>query len=76
MLVEVFEAEKSRARWYYLFAYVFPAIIVIASAISDPLSYGTSDACWLNTQNYFIFAFVGPVLLVIIVSYTTYNFLL
>ena len=72
MLVEVFEVEKSRARWYYPFAYGLPVIIVAASAITDPVSYGTKDACWLNTQNYFIFAFVGPVIAILLVSYKNF----
>ena len=68
MLVEVFEAEKPRARWYYVAAYGFPAIVVAVSAVVDPFSYGTKEVCWLRTDNYFIFAFVGPVIAVIIVS--------
>ncbi|XP_042221217.1 adhesion G protein-coupled receptor L3-like isoform X2 [Homarus americanus] len=68
MLVEVFEAEKPRARWYYAAAYGFPAVVVAVSAVVDPFSYGTNDACWLRTDNYFIFAFVGPVIAVIIAN--------
>lgn len=68
MLVEVFEAEKSRVRWYYATAYGFPAVVVAVSAVIDPNSYGTDTVCWLRTDNYFIFAFVGPVLLVLVVS--------
>ncbi|XP_069974868.1 latrophilin Cirl isoform X6 [Penaeus vannamei] len=68
MLVEVFEAEKSRVRWYYGAAYGFPAVVVAVSAVIDPFSYGTKDACWLRADNYFIFAFVGPVIAVIIAN--------
>ncbi|XP_063600799.1 latrophilin Cirl-like isoform X5 [Penaeus indicus] len=68
MLVEVFEAEKSRVRWYYGAAYGFPAVVVAVSAVIDPFSYGTEDACWLRADNYFIFAFVGPVIAVIIAN--------
>ncbi|XP_063843506.1 adhesion G protein-coupled receptor L2-like isoform X7 [Scylla paramamosain] len=68
MLVEVFEAEKPRARWYYAAAYGFPAIVVAVSAVVDPFSYGTKEVCWLRTDNYFIFAFVGPVIAVIIAN--------
>lgn len=71
MLVEVFEAEKPRARWYYAAAYGFPAVVVAVSAVVDPFSYGTHQACWLRADNYFIFAFVGPVIAVIIVSTNT-----
>ena len=68
MLVEVFEAERSRIRWYYLAAYGLPALVVGVSCIIDATSYGTADYCWLATDNYFILAFVGPVVLVILVS--------
>ncbi|XP_051176110.1 latrophilin Cirl-like isoform X3 [Leptopilina boulardi] len=68
MLIEVFEAEKSRLRWYYLVAYGLPLVIVAVSCIIDPLSYGTEQHCWLRTDNYFIFSFVGPVILVILAN--------
>jgi hypothetical protein len=70
MLIEVFEAEKSRLRWYYLVAYGAPLLVVAISCIIDPLSYGTDRYCWLRADNYFIFSFVGPVILVILVSCT------
>lgn len=65
MLVEVFEAEKSRLRWYYLFAYGIPFIIVLTSALIYPQGYGTDNFCWLKTENYFIYSFVGPVIVVL-----------
>ncbi|XP_074098364.1 latrophilin Cirl isoform X2 [Cotesia typhae] len=68
MLIEVFEAEKSRLRWYYLIAYGGPLLIVAISCIIDPLSYGTDRYCWLRADNYFIFSFVGPVILVILAN--------
>lgn len=68
MLIEVFEAEKSRVRWYYLFAYGAPLVIVAVSCVVDPLSYGTQQYCWLRADNFFIFSFVGPVIAVILVS--------
>ncbi|KAJ9585473.1 hypothetical protein L9F63_002738, partial [Diploptera punctata] len=66
MLIEVFEAEKSRIRWYYIFAYGAPFIIVAVSCVVDPFSYGTDRYCWLRADNFFIFSFVGPVIAVII----------
>ncbi|XP_044590933.1 latrophilin Cirl-like isoform X4 [Cotesia glomerata] len=68
MLIEVFEAEKSRLRWYYLIAYGGPLLVVAISCIIDPLSYGTDRYCWLRADNYFIFSFVGPVILVILAN--------
>ncbi|CAG2159344.1 unnamed protein product [Oppiella nova] len=68
MLIEVFDHEKSRINWYYLLSYGVPAILVIISAIIDPLSYGTSKYCWLRSDNYFIWAFVGPVIAILIAN--------
>lgn len=68
MLIEVFEAEKSRVRWYYLFAYGAPLVVVAISSVVDPFSYGTEQYCWLRADNFFIFSFVGPVIAVILVS--------
>ncbi|XP_071438988.1 latrophilin Cirl isoform X2 [Hetaerina americana] len=68
MLIEVFETEKSRMRWYYIFAYGAPLIIVIVSCVVDPLSYGTERYCWLRADNFFIFSFVGPVIAVILAN--------
>ncbi|XP_064607497.1 adhesion G protein-coupled receptor L2-like isoform X2 [Liolophura sinensis] len=68
MLIEVFEAEKSRVKWYYLFGYGLPAIIVGISAAVDHQGYGTERHCWLRTDTYFIWSFVGPVAAVITVN--------
>lgn len=68
MLVEVFEPERARARWYYAAAYVAPLVIVVVSGVVDFASYGTERHCWLRADNYFILAFVVPVALVLLVS--------
>ncbi|PIO39542.1 hypothetical protein AB205_0143350, partial [Aquarana catesbeiana] len=68
MLVEVFETEHSRRKYYYLCGYVFPALVVGISAAVDYRSYGTDKACWLRVDNYFIWSFIGPVSLVVVVS--------
>lgn len=68
MLIEVFEVERSRIRWYYLIAYILPLIIVGVSAAIFPHGYGTDRYCWLKQDNNFIYSFVGPVIVVIVVS--------
>ncbi|XP_061905343.1 adhesion G protein-coupled receptor L1-like isoform X1 [Entelurus aequoreus] len=79
MLVEVFESEYSRKKYYYLCGYCFPALVVGISAAVDYRSYGTKKACWLRVDNYFIWSFIGPVSFVIMVltslsaSVTTFN---
>ncbi|CAG0888939.1 unnamed protein product [Cyprideis torosa] len=68
MLIEVFESEKSRLRWYYLLGYGIPALIVAISCIVDPFSYGTPDYCWLRSDNYFVFSFIGPVIVILLAN--------
>ncbi|GBP18654.1 Latrophilin Cirl [Eumeta japonica] len=65
MLVEVFEPERPRARWYCIAAYATPALVVIASAAAYPQGYGTRRHCWLSTDRMFVMSFVGPVALVL-----------
>lgn len=44
MLVEVFESEYSRKKYYYVSGYLFPTLVVIVSAAVDYRSYGTDRA--------------------------------
>ncbi|KAK2087510.1 Adhesion G protein-coupled receptor L1 [Saguinus oedipus] len=69
LLVEVFESEYSRTKYYYLGGYCFPALVVGIAAAIDYRSYGTEKACWLRVDNYFIWSFIGPVSFVIVVSW-------
>lgn len=68
MLVEVFESEYSRKKYYYLCGYFFPALVVGIAAAIDYRSYGTEKACWLRVDNYFIWSFIGPVSFVIVIN--------
>ncbi|XP_068624860.1 latrophilin Cirl isoform X1 [Battus philenor] len=70
MLVEVFEPERPRARWYCAGAYLAPALIVLASAAAYPAGYGTATSCWLSTDHLFILSFVGPVAFVVMANWT------
>lgn len=72
MLVEVFEPEHPRGRWYCYCAYLAPAIVVAVSAAVFPSGYGTPRHCWLSTEKMFVMSFVGPVALVLLVS-SKYN---
>lgn len=53
MLVEVFESEHSRRKYFYLVGYGIPALIVAVSAAVDYRSYGT-DKVWVTS------ALLGP----------------
>ncbi|KAF3819691.1 hypothetical protein GH733_015200 [Mirounga leonina] len=68
MLVEVFESEYSRKKYYYVAGYLFPATVVGVSAAVDYKSYGTEKACWLHVDNYFIWSFIGPVTFIILLN--------
>ncbi|XP_077439716.1 adhesion G protein-coupled receptor L2 isoform X20 [Vanacampus margaritifer] len=68
MLVEVFESEYSRKKYYYASGYLFPAIVVGVSAAIDYGSYGTEKACWLSVDNHFIWSFIGPVTFIIMLN--------
>ncbi|XP_049705360.2 latrophilin Cirl isoform X4 [Helicoverpa armigera] len=69
MLVEVFEPEHPRARWYCTCAYLVPALIVLVSAAVYPGGYGTDRHCWLTTDRWFMMSFVGPVILVLVANW-------
>uniref|UniRef100_A0A3B4ADY4 Adhesion G protein-coupled receptor L3 n=1 Tax=Periophthalmus magnuspinnatus TaxID=409849 RepID=A0A3B4ADY4_9GOBI len=66
MLVEVFESEHSRRRYFYIVGYGVPALIVAVSAAVDYRSYGTD--CWLRLDTYFIWSFIGPATLIIMLN--------
>ncbi|XP_061182218.1 adhesion G protein-coupled receptor L1-like [Saccostrea echinata] len=68
MLVQVFDAAKSRLKYYYLVGYGAPIIVVGITATADFTAYGTDNYCWLTTQNWFIWSFAGPVALVLVVN--------
>ncbi|XP_074555033.1 adhesion G protein-coupled receptor L3 isoform X6 [Halichoeres trimaculatus] len=68
MLVEVFESEHSRRRYFYLVGYGVPALIVAVSAAVDYRSYGTDKICWLRLDTYFIWSFIGPATLIIMLN--------
>ncbi|XP_070602323.1 adhesion G protein-coupled receptor L2 isoform X7 [Erythrolamprus reginae] len=68
MLVEVFESEYSRKKYYYVAGYLFPATVVGVSAAIDYTSYGAKNACWLKVDNYFIWSFIGPVTFIILLN--------
>lgn len=67
MLIEVFETEKSRIKWYYLIAYGLPMLIVGISGTLFPQGYGSDRYCWLRSDNYIIYTFIGPVSIVLVV---------
>ena len=47
----------------------FPAIVVaISLAVTQTNGYGNKEACWLDVKSGLIWGFIGPALLIILVS--------
>ncbi|XP_069622884.1 adhesion G protein-coupled receptor E5-like isoform X1 [Ranitomeya imitator] len=67
MLVTVFNTHLKKT---YLLAvgYGTPAVIIIISAATYHQGYGTKKYCWLSLENGFIWAFMGPVCVIILVN--------
>ncbi|XP_070549726.1 adhesion G-protein coupled receptor D1-like [Ptychodera flava] len=66
-LVVVFKkALRRRFVAYYLIGWGVPLVLVAISLGFGHAYYGTDDNCWLSVQSGMIFAFVGPMLAVII----------
>ncbi|XP_069497736.1 adhesion G protein-coupled receptor L4 [Ambystoma mexicanum] len=53
---------------FYIFGYCSPAVVVGISAILGYRYYGTDNICWLSTENNFIWSFIGPACLIILVN--------
>ncbi|XP_052777058.1 adhesion G protein-coupled receptor L2-like [Mya arenaria] len=68
MLVQVFDAARSRVKYYYLVGYGFPLLIVGISALVYHDGYGTEKYCWLTSDRMFLWSFAGPVAFVLLVN--------
>ncbi|KAK0131504.1 Adhesion G protein-coupled receptor L4 [Merluccius polli] len=55
-------------RNFYIFGYGSPAVVVAISATLGSKYYGTDRVCWLSTENNFIWSFIGPACLIILVN--------
>ncbi|XP_072245495.1 adhesion G protein-coupled receptor L4 [Leuresthes tenuis] len=55
-------------RNFYIFGYGSPAVVVAISATLGSQYYGTDRVCWLSTENNFIWSFIGPACLIILVN--------
>uniref|UniRef100_A0A8B9ISR2 Adhesion G protein-coupled receptor L4 n=1 Tax=Amazona collaria TaxID=241587 RepID=A0A8B9ISR2_9PSIT len=53
---------------FYVFGYISPAVVVGISAALGYKYYGTTEVCWLSTKNNFIWSFIGPACLIILVN--------
>lgn len=68
MLVEVFESEYLRKKYYYVVGYLFFVIVVGVLVVIDYKSYGIEKVCWFYVDNYFIWSFIGFVIFIILLN--------
>ncbi|XP_064293195.1 adhesion G protein-coupled receptor E3-like [Phalacrocorax carbo] len=59
---------RFRRGYIYLVGYGVPAIVVGVSAAAYPRGYGTTAYCWLSIEKGFVWSFLGPVCLIILVN--------
>ncbi|XP_070571023.1 adhesion G protein-coupled receptor L4-like [Ptychodera flava] len=57
-----------RVLHFCLLGWGFPALVVCVTLAIDHHGYGTASNCWLSTERYTIWAFVGPAAVVILVN--------
>ncbi|XP_057312360.1 adhesion G-protein coupled receptor D1-like [Hydractinia symbiolongicarpus] len=67
-VIKVFSDGKIYLRWYFLFAWGFPALVVIVTGATSHKWYGTEEYCWLSAEGYSVWAFIVPVLCVVMIN--------
>ncbi|XP_048473795.1 adhesion G protein-coupled receptor E5-like [Rhincodon typus] len=68
MVVKVFNANNIRLKYMCLFGYGLPLLVVAISAIAYSKGYGTDEYCWLSLKAGFLWAFIAPVSVIILVN--------
>ncbi|KAG8519012.1 Adhesion G protein-coupled receptor E4, partial [Galemys pyrenaicus] len=63
---------RFKKRFMYPFGYGIPAVIVAVSAIVGHKYYGTYTHCWLKLEKGFIWSFMGPVAVIILINLVFY----
>ncbi|XP_047388125.1 putative adhesion G protein-coupled receptor E4P isoform X4 [Sciurus carolinensis] len=65
-------AGRFKRRFMYPVGYGIPAVIVAVSAIVGHRNYGTYTHCWLRLDKQFIWSFMGPVAIIILINLVFY----
>ncbi|XP_045845787.1 putative adhesion G protein-coupled receptor E4P [Meles meles] len=65
-------AGKFKRRFIYPLGYGIPAVIVAVSAGLGHTNYGTKTHCWLKFHGRFIWSFIGPVFVIILINFSFY----
>jgi len=70
LLVKVFGGgAEDKVKYFYLFGWGFPVIIVAISLGSTQADgYGSSEGCWLDVPSGLIWAFIAPAILIILIN--------
>ncbi|KAM4749160.1 adhesion G protein-coupled receptor E5 [Rhinophrynus dorsalis] len=68
MLVRVFDTHCLKTRHLLAVGYGVPILIVVISASVFPRGYGTEKHCWLSLEKNFIWSFMGPVCIILLVN--------
>uniref|UniRef100_A0A8C3WCJ0 EGF-like module-containing mucin-like hormone receptor-like 4 n=1 Tax=Catagonus wagneri TaxID=51154 RepID=A0A8C3WCJ0_9CETA len=71
-VVNYTSAARFKKKFMYPFGYGIPAVIVAISAIAGHRNYGTYTHCWLKPDKGFIWSFMGPVALIILINLVFY----
>ncbi|XP_075758382.1 adhesion G protein-coupled receptor E1-like [Pelodiscus sinensis] len=69
-VVNYTRASQFKKRYMYPFGYGFPALIVAISAAVHSEGYKNSQRCWLKTEKGFLWSFLGPVCLIVLMNCT------
>ncbi|XP_065275294.1 adhesion G protein-coupled receptor E3-like [Emys orbicularis] len=67
-VVNYTSAGQFKKRFMYPFGYGFPGLVVAISAAVNHKGYGTSEHCWLTIEGGFVWSFLGPVCLIIVMN--------
>nr|XP_012423810.1 PREDICTED: EGF-like module-containing mucin-like hormone receptor-like 3 [Odobenus rosmarus divergens] len=65
-------AGKFKKKCMYPLVYGIPVLIVAVSAIVGPQNYGSHTHCWLKLDKGFIWSFMGPVAVIILINLVLY----
>ncbi|XP_060590681.1 adhesion G protein-coupled receptor L3-like isoform X2 [Ruditapes philippinarum] len=68
MLVQVFDAARSRLKYYYIIGYGAPLLVIAISTLVYYEGYGTDKYCWLTSERMFIWSFAGPIVFILLVN--------
>ncbi|CAL1261254.1 unnamed protein product [Larinioides sclopetarius] len=69
MVILVFQTGRNLSvKFYYLFAYGCPLIIVGISAAARSDGYGGPNYCWLSSNHGLMWSFVGPACVIILIN--------